>query len=348
MRPVTGAKTDAKERGERPATSARARSKVDVSPMQRGPNGERLAPLPRKALRAERPGWRQRWKEGRAPNLVALAATLGFLGLTGVYGAIIGGHVATARAAAGDAAIWTARNAGFALTEFRVTGNDKMAPSEILARIGVDHRTSLLGFDTSLARVRLLEVPWIKTVSVRVFLPGTLEVTMEERHPFALWQRGGRVMLIDREGQVIGPYDDLRFSHLPLVVGEGAEKRVAEFGHLIDPHPVIRSRLRAAVLVAERRWTLKFADGVDVMLPERDAATALTLLERLDRESGLLNRDIALVDLRLADRVVVRLTDRAAALRADQTRQRTRAPGAAPSPAPSPTATPPQRPGRVG
>jgi cell division protein FtsQ len=347
---VKGARNEGAERGKRPAAPARAKTPVDLARVNRGPNGERLAPLPRKALRAERPGWRQRWSEGRAPNLAALAATLAFLGLTGVYGAILGGHVASARAAAGDAAVWTARSAGFAVSEFRVTGNEKMSPSEILARIGVDHRTSLLGFDTALARVRLLEVPWVKNASVRVFLPGTLEVTMEERHPFALWQRGGRVMLIDREGQVIGPYDDLRFSHLPLVVGEGAEKRVAEFGRLIDPHPVIRSRLRAAVLVAERRWTLKFADGVDVMLPERDASAALTLLERLDRESGLLNRDIALVDLRIADRVVVRLTDRAAALRADQTRQRTRAPGAAPAPAvaPTPTATPPQRPGRVG
>jgi cell division protein FtsQ len=51
-------------------------------------------------------------------------------------------------------------------------------------------------------------------------------------------------------------------------------------------------------------------NGIEAMLPEKDPEAALVQLVALDDESGLLNREIAAVDLRLSDRLVVRLTDR--------------------------------------
>ncbi len=56
------------------------------------------------------------------------------------------------------------------------------------------------------------------------------------------------------------------------------------------------------------------------MLPDDNIAEALTSLAKLDRDKGVLKRDIAAVDLRLLDRVTVRLRETASA---DQ-------PGAAP------------------
>ena len=61
-----------------------------------------------------------------------------------------------------------------------------------------------------------------------------------------------------------------------------------------------------------RRWTLKL-DGVDVRLPEADPAAALARLVRFEREAGLLEKDIIAVDLRMPDRLVVRLTEEAVA-----------------------------------
>jgi cell division protein FtsQ len=325
-------------------TRALARRTAPVVHPLRG--GKKGAPLPRKALRAERPSWMDRWRRGEPPRFLGLALLAVLFGATGLYGAFAGGHVASLKEIPHVAFVATTRALGFGLSEVRVTGGVKMAPEEVMSVLGVDHTTSLLAFDAEAARRRLLAVSWIKSAAIRVYLPNTLAITLTEREPFAIWQRAGQVMLVDREGRVIGPYDDIRFSHLPLVVGEGAERRVSEIGELLDPHPVIRSRVRAAVLVADRRWTLKLGDGVDVMLPERDAPAAVALLARLDRETALLNRDIAAVDLRLPDRVVVRLTDRAAGIRADAMRARSRMPQSAPPATPNPTA-PPQRPGRV-
>jgi cell division protein FtsQ len=67
--------------------------------------------------------------------------------------------------------------------------------------------------------------------------------------------------------------------------------------------------MRAAVLVAGRRWDLHLDNGVTVKLPEKGAREALQRLVKLDVERELLARDVSVVDLRLPDRVTVRLPE---------------------------------------
>jgi cell division protein FtsQ len=84
----------------------------------------------------------------------------------------------------------------------------------------------------------------------------------------------------------------------------------------------------AAVFVAERRWNLRLNSGIDVRLPEDDADVALLRLVSLDREKSLLSRDVTVIDLRLPDRVAVRLSDDAAQARDIAMKDRRRAKGA--------------------
>jgi cell division protein FtsQ len=109
---------------------------------------------------------------------------------------------------------------------------------------------------------------------------------------------------------------------LPLVVGGGAQARAKEFLALLEPYPTLRDFVRAAVLVGERRWNLRLKNGIDVELPESGAATALAQLVALDREKNLITRDIAVIDLRLPDRVTVRLSDGAAQARIDAIKEK--------------------------
>ena len=74
---------------------------------------------------------------------------------------------------------------------------------------------------------------------------------------FALWQKDGRLSVIASDGTVVEPYVASRFTGLPLVVGHGAQLKAREFLALLDRYPQIRGDLRAAMLVAERRWNLQ-------------------------------------------------------------------------------------------
>jgi cell division protein FtsQ len=95
-----------------------------------------------------------------------------------------------------------------------------------------------------------------------------------------------------------------------------------EFLTLLARYPLIRDQVRASILVADRRWNLKLNNGLDIRLPETGIADAFETLLSLDRDKKLLSRDIASVDLRLPDRVTVRLSDGAAQAREDALKER--------------------------
>jgi len=95
-------------------------------------------------------------------------------------------------------------------------------------------------------------------------------IEIEERQPFALWQCDGKVLIVAAEGVPVAAMRDQRFIHLPLVVGAGANEKLSQYMALLDTAGDLRERIVAGVLVAKRRWTLKTANGIEILLPERE------------------------------------------------------------------------------
>ncbi len=96
------------------------------------------------------------------------------------------------------------------------------------------------------------------------------------------------------------------FGDLPLVVGAGAPEAATALLDALAAQPTLKPRVMAAVRVGERRWNLRMKNGTDVMLPEGADAPALARLAELQAADALLDRPLAVVDMRLPDRLVVR------------------------------------------
>jgi len=245
----------------------------------------------------------------RLPRHSGLIAATLMIAASAGYGAIgsrQGNTVADLFKDIRDAA---ANAVGFRIATVAIGGERHLSRDEILAAAGVTSRTSLLFFDVVDARARLLTNPWIAEATVQKLLPDHLAVSISERTAFALWQKAGRVGVIADDGTVLEPYVVAHYANLPLVVGLGAETRAKQFLGMLDRRPELRANVRAAVLVAERRWNLRLKNGVDVRLPEFGVEQALDQLVVLERDVKLSNRDITAIDLRLADRITVRLSD---------------------------------------
>jgi cell division protein FtsQ len=251
----------------------------------------------------------------RLPRRAGLAATIAILAASGGYGAVRGGHTDTVIDFLRDVRDMAANAVGFNIAAVALTGQHHLNREEILATAGVTGRASLLFFDVADARARLKTNPWIAEATVQKLLPDRLVISITERAPFALWQKEGRVGVVADDGTVLEPYVAAPYTKLPLVVGTGAELRAAEFLRQLAGFPELRNNVRAAVLVAERRWNLWLTNGVDVRLPEFDLDKALAQLAALDRGGKLSSRDITIIDLRLPDRVTVQLSDAAAQAR---------------------------------
>ncbi len=235
------------------------------------------------------------------PRYAGTIGMLGFLGATGVYGMVLGGHSENMVKA-------TASTLGFAIEDVKVVGNNETSDIDILGQLELDGETSLVGLSAEAARQAITKLPWVESAEVRKVYPGTLLVSLEERKAFAVWQNGQELSLIDSAGDTIVPFRPGRYNALPLVVGEGAEKRVKGFVDEVAAYPALAGKVRAYIRVADRRWDILLENGVRIMLPENEPMKALAEVEKMDSEKHLLSRDIAAVDMRLDDRVTVQLT----------------------------------------
>lgn len=233
------------------------------------------------------------------------------------YGVARGGHAEAVGAQFAEIRDAVANSVGFEISAIALTGEKQLTREEILNIAGISGQASLLFLDAEAARTRLKANAWIAEATILKLFPDRLHIAITERRAFALWQKDGRVGVISRDGVMVEPFVAPHVAHLPLVVGNGAQIKAADFLTVMNNYPELRDQVHAYVLVADRRWNLRLKNGIDIRLPEAEPVEAIESLLALDRDKKLLSRDIAAIDLRIRDRVTVRLSDEAAAARAE-------------------------------
>lgn len=235
------------------------------------------------------------------------AVLLGFFFVVAVAGLFSSGRVAAAMADAKAEADKLMARAGLTVGSVIIEGRAGKDTSDIQRMLGVKRGDLMLYFDVDEVRARLEALPAVKTAEVRRIWPGRIYIRIEERRPVARWQMDGVTRVIDEDGHTITGRSDVQAQSLPLVVGKGAAEAAKSFLALLATQPDFKSNVKVAVRVGERRWNLQLANGVEVRLPEEGAEAALAELVKLDREQKILARDIKAIDLRFADRFIVKL-----------------------------------------
>jgi cell division protein FtsQ len=243
-------------------------------------------------------------------------ATVALIAAVGLYGLFVGGHVAAAGNAVADRANAVLALAGFSIDDVTVSGRSHADAQQLLTALGIKRGDPIFGLDTEAARARIERVDWVKSATVTRLLPDAIRIDIVERKPFAVWQRGGMLSVVDGEGHPITDDNVQAYANLPFIVGFGGAREAEDILTLMaQVQPQLLSRVRAFVRVGDRRWNLRLENGVDVKLPEVGIEKALADLVALDATYKIFSRDIESVDLRLPDRVSVALTPEAAAER---------------------------------
>jgi cell division protein FtsQ len=230
-----------------------------------------------------------------------------FLGSAVLYGAIIGGQTGRLFDAGVTGFERLLVAVGFGVKRVTVEGQQYATDAAITTALAAGPETLMLAFNTDDAKARLEAVPWIRHAQVMRLLPSTLQVVIEEREPYAIWQNKGETFVVDADGVVLAPALPQAYPQLPLVVGEGAGKHAAELYATLEPYHELKRKMLAALRVGDRRWTLKLRTGTEIMLPDGNIEMALQSLTELEQERGVLGRDFAAIDLRLLDRITVRM-----------------------------------------
>ena len=256
---------------------------------------------------------RQLLRGGRATGFFRFGLWIGALLLLsgGVYGGaqLSGSPLAqSALQSVVDTMVEATGLLGFTVSDVTVEGRETTDGETILAALAARPGTPILAVSPKRAKQQLEGLPWVRTAVIERRLPGTLYVRLVERKPLALWQHGGKIALIDRVGAIIPVARLDRFAKLPMVVGEGAASHAAEFLDMLASEPDLAVRVTAAIRVGNRRWNLRIDNAIDVLLPADETAEAWAQLARLDRSSALVHRDVQTIDIRLPDRLVLRVS----------------------------------------
>ncbi|WP_375655101.1 cell division protein FtsQ/DivIB [Bartonella sp. AA83SXKL] len=200
-------------------------------------------------------------------------------------------------------------DSSFVVTHVDISGNKRLAKQDIFKILKLDVAPSIFTFDVERARSLLEKQAWVQSANVQKIYPNRMRISIVEREPYAIWQHDGIMDIVDNTGRVIVPFKGEIVRDLPLVVGQGAQNAAKVFIQALSVYPEVYDRIRAFVRVGDRRWDLVLNNGMRVMLPENGALERLSSLFSSGTMQDLLSRDILSVDLRLADRITVSLSD---------------------------------------
>ena len=232
---------------------------------------------------------------GAVVILAAIGATLWACGYVGLLGEQI--EARASRAAVG---------AGFEIRRVTLSGRSRAGLDEVEAALGPAVGQSILHYSLDEARARVEQLGWVRVAAVTRLLPDTINISIRERSPAAVWQMDGALHLIDVEGAVIREIGAYEYSQLPLIIGAGAPAAASEILSALKTLPEIYEETTAATRLADRRWDLKMRSGAVVKLPEARLNDALTTLSTLKESYGVLDRRLEYIDLRDPERMVVR------------------------------------------
>lgn len=288
----------------RPVKVERPKRKARATPEPRNARGKARKAQPQQSFgkREKQPGlltrarWRLRgWFKFRSPVLI--------LGLSLVALAFVAAFFVSGRAGRmvhGVSDGWNAlvADAGFGISAVHLAGNQRTPPETILAALGFQPGESIFGADLQSARARLMQLAWVADADVQRRYPDAISVRIVEKLPFAVWDSGHGVFVVERGGRPITDRGLSEFARLPHLLGDAAPEDAADLVDAVAAHRAVAARTKAYQRVSKRRWNLILDGGVVVQLPEAHWQKELDTLETLIVDKGILERSLTEIDLR--------------------------------------------------
>ena len=198
----------------------------------------------------------------------------------------------------------------FMVKVMAVDGAGSSVAQDIREVVPVDFPISSFDLDLEQIRDVITGLDPVKSASVRIRPGGILQVDVEERAPALIWRSREGLALLDENGIHVAELGH-RSLHpdLPLIAGEGAETHAVQALRLFAAARPLGSRLRGLVRVGERRWDVVLDRKQRILLPAENPVPALERVLAVSEVQDLLERDVAAVDMRLAGRPTIRMTE---------------------------------------
>ncbi|MBP7709780.1 MAG: cell division protein FtsQ/DivIB [Rickettsiales bacterium] len=152
------------------------------------------------------------------------------------------------------------------------------------------------------------ELPWVHQVTIARSMPNSLNILIAEYVPIAIWQNEGEKYFTDKEGNLI-PFEDLEeFKHMVILSGIGANIHAKSLFNIFTADENLSANVYSATWVSNRRWDIRFENGLLIKLPENNISDAWRRLIKIYNMPGSIV-GLKVIDLRVLDKVYLEYDD---------------------------------------
>ncbi|HEY5290459.1 MAG TPA: FtsQ-type POTRA domain-containing protein, partial [Caulobacteraceae bacterium] len=142
---------------------------------------------------------------------------------------------------------------GFRVNNIHLQGASPVAQKQIIAAAQLRAGTPILDVDLAAMRERVRQVGWVSDAKVIRLLPDTLVIAVAQRPLMAVWEHGGKTVMVADNGALAPDVSPVKFASLPLIVGAGANLSASEILPRVLSRPRLAQHLSALVRVDDRR-----------------------------------------------------------------------------------------------
>jgi cell division protein FtsQ len=194
----------------------------------------------------------------------------------------------------------------FTLQNVFLEGQNHTKNSQIIDALNVRIGQSILSVPINDIKDNIENISWVKNAIIERKFPDSLFVKITERVPIAFWQSAGKIYLIDSEGSPILEKDIKQYKDLVILIGEDAPLNVSSLLSIISKNPELYKLVSSATRVGERRWNIKFHNGLEVKLPEENPEKSWNYITNLYEHKNLFANGVTTIDLRIPDRLYIK------------------------------------------
>ena len=174
--------------------------------------------------------------------------------------------------------------------------------SAIVAAATMTPNTRSYSVDLDTLNKRISAVPGVKTSAVRRMPNGNIAVKVTLYRAVALWTDGESFFPLSADGTIVNKPTDVRDESHVVFRGK-IPKNIADITNAA--HNLVGD-LDYLEWIENRRWNMYTKDGIVVMLPEDNPLAAIATLVVLNTNNNILNKQIQVIDMRDATRILVK------------------------------------------
>lgn len=200
-------------------------------------------------------------------------------------------------------------------SQINIDGNKRVSREEVLAIIASSKKQIL---ENKTADYQPLiqnlideiktQLPWINQIVITRSMPDILNISILEYEPFAIWQNDGKKYIIDKEGNTVPYQDEEEFHHMVILSGKGANTHAKSLFNIFTVDPELSQNVYSATWVGDRRWDIRFENGLLIKLPETNISDAWQHLIKIYNMPGSIV-GLNMIDLRIKDKVYLEYSD---------------------------------------